>query len=367
MRRLRAIIWKEFLHILRDPRTLAMIIMMPAMQLTLYGYAINTDVKHIRSAVFDEDRTPLSRRLVQALEQSAYFNFSETAHSQEEVRRMIDRGEAKAALHIPPDFAKDLLAGRSAPLQMVIDGTDSNPANTALNTSQAIVIAFMQKEGLMPVSVAPIDYRPRLWYNPDLKSVYFMVPGLVGLLLQILIPTITATAIVREKERGNIEQLLVTPIKRWELMLGKLIPYVCIGMMIAGLIVLAAHFLFAVPVRGNFFTLVSTTLLFLSVCLGFGLFASTVADNQQQASQMIMLLIPPSILLSGFIFPREGMPKPIYYLSYGIPLTYYVTIIRGIILKGSGFLDLWKQILPLLGMSIGVMTLSVLKFRKRLS
>lgn len=367
MRRLRAILWKEVLHILRDPRTLAMIIMMPAMQLTLYGYAINTDVKHIRSAVFDEDRSPLSRRLVQALEQSAYFDFRETANSQDEVRRMLDRGNAKAALHIPPDFAKDLLAGRSTPLQMLIDGTDSNPANTALNTSQAVVVAFMQKEGLMPVPITPIDFRPRLWYNPDLKSVYFMVPGLVGLLLQILIPTITATAIVREKERGNIEQLLVTPIKRWELMVGKLIPYVVIGMMIAMLIVIAARVLFAVPVRGNLFTLLSTTLLFLSVCLGFGLFASTVADNQQQASQMIMLLIPPSILLSGFIFPREGMPKPIYYLSYTIPLTYYVTIIRGIILKGSGFLELWKQILPLLGMSIGVMTLSVLKFRKRLS
>jgi ABC-2 type transport system permease protein len=366
MRRLSAILWKEFLHILRDPRTLAMIILMPAMQLTLYGYAINTDVKHIRSAVFDEDRSPLSRRLVQALEQSAYFDFRETAHSEEDVRRLIDGGTAKAALHIPPDFAKDLLAGRSAPLQMLIDGTDSNPANTALNTSQAIVAAFMQKEGLMPVPVAPIDYRPRLWYNPDLKSVYFMVPGLVGLLLQILIPTITATAIVREKEKGNIEQLLVTPIKRWELMLGKLIPYVVIGMMIAMLIVVAARLLFAVPVRGSLFTLFSTTLLFLSVCLGIGLFASTAADNQQQASQMIMILIPPSILLSGFIFPREGMPKPIYYLSFAIPLTYYVTIIRGIILKGSGFLTLWKQILPLLGMAIGVLTLSVLKFRKRL-
>lgn len=344
-----------------------MIIMMPAMQLTLYGYAINTDVKHIRSAVFDEDRSPLSRRLIQALEQSAYFDFAETARSQDEIRRMLDRGDAKAALHIPPDFAKDLLAGRTTPLQMLIDGTDSNPANTALNTSQAIVAAFMQKEGLVPSAVVPIDYRPRLWYNPDLKSVYFMVPGLVGLLLQILIPMITATAIVREKERGNIEQLLVTPIKRWELMLGKLIPYVVIGMMIAMLIVIAARLLFAVPVRGSLFTLVSTTLLFLSVCLGFGLFASTVADNQQQASQMVMLLIPPSILLSGFIFPREGMPRPIYYLSFAIPLTYYITIIRGIILKGSGFLELWKQILPLLGMSIGIMTLSVLKFRKRLS
>jgi ABC-2 type transport system permease protein len=225
----------------------------------------------------------------------------------------------------------------------------------------------MQRERLTPVTVSPIDFRPRLWYNPDLKSVYFMVPGLVGLLLQVLIPMITATAIVREKEKGNIEQLLVTPIKRWELMVGKLIPYVAIGMVIAILIVTAARFLFAVPIRGNLITLLGTSFIFLSVCLGVGLFASTIADNQQQAAQMVMLLIPPSILLSGFIFPREGMPKPIYYLSFGIPLTYYLTIVRGIILKGLGLMDLWKQILPLLGMAVGVMTLSVLKFRKRLS
>ncbi|HSA60224.1 MAG TPA: ABC transporter permease [bacterium] len=367
MRRLKAILWKEVLHILRDPRTLMMIIMMPAMQLTIYGYAINTDVKHIRSAVFDEDRSPLSRRLVQAFEQSAYFDFREHARSQSELQRMLDRGDAKAALHIPPDFAKDLLAGRNALLQLLVDGTDSNPANTALNTSQAIVIAFMQKENLVPAAVAPVDFRPRLWYNPDLKSVYFMVPGLVGLLLQVLIPMITATAIVREKERGNIEQLLVTPIRRWELMLGKLIPYVGIGMVIALLIVTAARFLFSVPIRGNLFTLMATSFLFLSVCLGVGLFASTVANNQQQAAQMVMFLVPPSILLSGFIFPRESMPRLIYYLSFGIPLTYYLTIVRGIILKGLGWMDLWKQILPLVVMSIGVLTMSVLKFRKRLS
>jgi drug efflux transport system permease protein len=366
MQRLRAVLWKEALHILRDPRTLMLIVMMPAMQLTIYGYAINTDVKHIRTALYDEDKSPLSRRLVQAFEQSSYFDFEEKAQTQAELHHLLEKGDAKTALHIPPDFAKDLLAGRNARLQLLIDGSDSNPANAALNTSQSIVMAFMQREGLVPVAVTPIDFRPRLWYNPDLKSVYFMVPGLVGLLLQVLIPMITATAIVREKERGNIEQLLVTPIKRYELMLGKLIPYVGIGLIIAMLIVAAARVLFAVPIRGNFLTLLFTSFLFLSVCLGVGLFASTVADNQQQAAQMVMFLIPPSILLSGFIFPRETMPRPIYYLSFGIPLTYYLTIIRGIILKGLGLIDLWKQILPLFGMAVGVLTLSVLKFRKRL-
>ncbi len=367
MQRIRAVLWKEVIHILRDPRTLMLIILMPAMQLTIYGYAINTDVKHIRTVLYDEDKTPLSRRLVESFQQSQYFDFDYQASSQSEVRRILDRGKAKAGLHIPPEFSENLLAGRTTPLQLVVDGTDSNPANAAMNTSQAIVVAFMEKEGLIPTQVMPIDYRPRLWYNPDLKSVYFMVPGLVGFLLQVLIPMITATAIVREKERGNIEQLLVTPIKRYELMLGKLIPYVMIGLVIVLMILAAARFLFGVPIRGNPLTLFFTSFLFLSVCLGIGLFASTVAENQQQAAQMVMFLIPPSILLSGFIFPRETMPLPIYYLGFAIPLTYYVAIIRGIVLKGLSFSDLWEQILPLLGMAITIVSLSVLKFRKRLS
>ena len=194
-----------------------------------------------------------------------------------------------------------------------------------------------------------------------------MVPGLVGFLLQMIIPMITAAAIVREKEMGNIEQLLVTPIKPYELMIGKIIPYIFIGMGIALSIIIAARFLFHVPIRGNPFTLFMLTLLFLTVCLGFGLFASSVASNQQQASQIVMFFIAPSILLSGFIFPRETMPKIVYYLGYFIPLTYFVKIVRGIILKGLGLFDLWDQVLPLALMAVLVLWFSVMKFRKRLS
>lgn len=194
-----------------------------------------------------------------------------------------------------------------------------------------------------------------------------MVPGLVGLLLQLIIPMITATAIVREKERGNIEQLLVTPIKPSELMLGKLIPYVFIGMIISMTILATAHFLFNIPIRGNPLTLFSLTLLFLTVCLGFGLLASTIAENQQQASQVIMFFAAPSILLSGFIFPRETMPAFVYYLGYGIPLTYFVKIVRGIVLKGLGFMDLWDQVIPLAVMAAVIMYLSITRFHKRLS
>ncbi len=367
MLRINAIIRKEVLHIRRDRRTLFLIVLMPLMQLIIYGYAIKMDVKHLATVLYDEDRTPLSRRLVAAFEQSAYFDIVQDVASSTALRHALDKGTAKTGLHIPPDFTKELLAGRSAPVQLLIDGTDSNPANTALNTSQAIVTAFMQQEGLLPVTVLPIDLRARLWYNPDLKSAFFMVPGLVGLLLQLLIPMITATAIVREKERGNIEQLLVTPIKPYELMIGKLIPYVAIGIFIAVLVLGAARLLFHVPLRGSPITLFVLTLLFLTVCLGYGLFVSTIAENQQQAAQLIMLFAAPSILLSGFIFPREGMPLPIFYLGYCIPLTYFLKIVRGVVLKGLGYADLWEQILPLSAMAVTVVFFSIRKFHKRLA
>lgn len=366
MRNIMAISQKEFLHILRDRRTLMLIILMPFLQLMIYGYAINTDVKHLSTVVYDEDRTYLTRRLTDSFQQSAYFDIKEKVDSKAKLREVLDRGKAKAGLFIPTDFTKDVLSGKGADLQLLIDGTDSNPANVALSTSQAIVAAFMQKEGLMAVPVAPIDFRPRLWYNPDLKSSFFMVPGLVGLLLQLIIPMITATAIVREKERGNIEQLLVTPIKPYELILGKLVPYICIGMVISISIIGTSHYLFQVPIRGNPWTLLLLTFLFLTVCLGFGLLASTLADNQQQASQIIMFLASPSILLSGFIFPRETMPLFVYYLGYIIPLTYFLKIIRGIILKGLGFMDLLDQVLPLVVMAVVILWLSITRFHKRL-
>lgn len=366
MLRIKAVLQKEFRQLLRDRRTLAMIICMPIVQLLLYGYGIDTDVKHIATVVYDEDQTPLSRRLLEAFVQSAYFDIRERAQSIDDVRHRLDRGRAKVGIHVPINFSRDLLAGRQTALQLLIDGTDSNPANTAMNTGQAIVTAFLQQERLAPVQVAPIDYRPRLWYNPDLKSAYFMIPGLVGLLIQLLIPMTTASAVVREKEAGNFEQLLVTPIKPHEYIIGKLIPYLGIGLLIAVVILTFARILFNVPVRGNFVTLYGLTLLFVMICLGIGLFASTVAKTQPQATQIVMLFMPPSILLSGFIFPRETMPLPVHLLSYLIPLTYYLKIVRGIVLKGLGIFDLWDAILPLIAMAVIVLGLSIRNFHKRL-
>lgn len=367
MRNIKPICIKEFLHVLRDRRTLGLVVLMPFIQLMIYGYAINMDVKHLATAVYDEDRTFLSRRLTDSFQQSGYFDIRYHVSSAEELYRLLDRGRIKSGLLIPADFAKDILARRSVPVQLLIDGTDANPANVALNASQAVVTAFMHREGLLNVPVSPVDFRPRLWYNPDLKSSFFMVPGLVGLLLQLIIPMITATAIVREKERGNIEQLLVTPIKPHELMIGKIIPYVIIGLVIATTIIVAARGLFHVPIRGNLISLYMMTFLFLTVCLGFGLLVSSFADNQQQASQIIMFLAAPSILLSGFIFPRETMPTFIYYLGYGIPLTYFLQIIRGIILKGLGLWQMWEHILPLMIMAAAVLWVSIRNFHKRLS
>jgi ABC-2 type transport system permease protein len=366
MTRIWAIIRKEIRHILRDKRTMTMIIVMPLIQLLIYGYAIQSDVKHLATAVFDEDQSPMSRRLIEALVQSQYFDIEERVSSPDTLRQAIDRGRAKVGVHIGPSFAKLALSGRTAPVQVLVDGTDSSPANTAMNVSAAVVAAFLRSEKLVPATIPPIDLRSRMWYNPDLKSAFFMVPGLVGLLLQLLIPMVTANAIVREKERGNIEQLIVTPIRRGELIIGKLVPYLAIGIIIALSILLAAVLLFHVPIRGNPLTLFVMTLLFLTVCLGMGLFASAVAENQQQASTIVMMMAPPSILLSGFIFPREAMPLPIYLIGYGIPLTYFIKIVRGVVLKGWTIIDAWPNALPLLVMAILIMAFSTAKVRKRL-
>ena len=367
MRNIWAIAKKEFIQISRDRRTLALLIIMPLMQVMIYGYGINTDVKHLPTYVYDQDRSYLSRRLINAFTQSDYFTVKTQATSLAQVYSALDKGLAQSVIVIPPDFAANLVKKKTAQVQLLIDGTDSTPANVALNSSQAIINAFMQNEKLIPVAVLPIDFRPRLWYNPDLKSTYFMLPGLIGLVLQFLVPMITATAIVREKERGNIEQLLVTPIKPYELILGKIIPYIFVGIFIATSIITTMHLLFVVPIHGSIVTLFFLTLVYLVVCLGIGLWASTVADNQQQASQIVMFFAMPSILLSGFIFPRESMPIWVRDISYLIPMTYFLKIVRGIILKGMGFFDLIDQVWPLLLMAALVIFFSIKRFSKRMA
>jgi ABC-2 type transport system permease protein len=366
MRNIKAVSIKEVIHILRDRRTLMMVIFMPLLQVLIYGFGINTDVKHLPTYVYDQDRTYLSRRLVAAFEHSDYFKVVKQSESLDSVRHALDKGKAQAGLVIPPNFTVNLLKNRTTELQLLIDGTDSTPANVAMNSSQAIVSNFMQAEGLVAINVLPIDFKPRLWYNPDLKSTYFMLPGLIALVLQLIVPMITANAIVREKEHGNIEQLLVTPIKPYELIIGKILPYIVIGLIIATSITVAIHYIFQVPIRGSLVDLFILTMLYLVVCLGIGLWASTIAQNQQQASQIVMFFAMPSILLSGFIFPRETMPLWVHHIGYLLPMTYFLDIVRGIILKGMTIIDLLDQVWPLLLMASAVIIFSINRFSKRM-
>jgi len=366
MRNIKAVSIKEVIHIMRDRRTLMMVIFMPLLQVLIYGFGINTDVKHLPTYVYDQDRTYLSRRLVAAFEHSDYFKVVKQVDNLDHVRNALDKGKAQAGLVIPPNFTVNLLKQRTTELQLLIDGTDSTPANVAMNSSQAIVSNFMQAQGLVKVSVLPIDFKPRLWYNPDLKSTYFMLPGLIALVLHLIVPMITANAIVREKEHGNIEQLLVTPIKPYELIIGKILPYVVIGLIIATSIIVAIHFIFQVPIRGSLVDLFILTMLYLVVCLGIGLWASTIAQNQQQASQIVMFFAMPSILLSGFIFPRETMPLWVHHIGYLLPMTYFLDIVRGIILKGMTIIDLLDQVWPLMLMASVVIIFSINRFSKRM-
>ena len=367
MRSIWAIAKKEFIQISRDRRTLTLLIIMPMMQLMIYGYGINTDVKHLPTYVYDQDRSYLSRRLINAFTQSDYFTVKIQATSLPQVYSALDKGLAQSVLVIPPDFAANLVKKKTAQVQLLIDGTDSTPANVALNSSQAIINAFMQNEKLIPVQVLPIDFRPRLWYNPDLKSTYFMLPGLIGLVLQFLVPMITATAIVREKERGNIEQLLVTPIKPYELILGKIIPYIVIGVFIASSIITTMHLLFVVPIHGSVVTLFFLTLDLFDRMLGDRIVGLDRGGQSAASLTNRHVLCHAFDLAFGFIFPRESMPIWVRDISYFIPMTYFLKIVRGIILKGMGFFDLIDQVWPLLLMAFLVIIFSIRRFSKRMA
>jgi ABC-2 type transport system permease protein len=366
MRRAWALAHKEFLHIARDRRTLRLLLFMPLVQLLLYGYGIRTDVKHLPLAVEDLDRTPLSRRYTEALASTETFDVFLRAEGLGTLARAMDRGDVKAVARIPAGFSREAMAGRTAAVQFLIDGTDSTPANAAMAAARSATDAFARREGLTPPVPTAIDARPRLWYNPELRTSHFMVPGVVGLLLQLLIPMITASAVVREKERGTLESLLASPVRPWEVMVGKMIPYTVVAMTVAGVVLGAAHVLFHVPVRGSGLALFLLTLLYTTVCLGLGLWASTIAHNQQQASQIVMMFAAPSILLSGFIFPREAMPAFIQALGRAIPLTYYLHVIRGVALKGLGLGDLLPEAAALAAIAIFLLAVSASKFNRRL-
>jgi ABC-type multidrug transport system permease subunit len=364
-----AIIYKESRHILRDPKTLFLMLVIPSIELTLFGFAVNLDIQHIPTVVWDLDHRQQSRDLLDSFVNSGYFDIVGHVASDEEMHRAIVRSKAKIAIKIPPDYSDKLATGNRTAVQVLIDGSDSSSAMQALNVSNAIAlrssIAVMART-LNASDVMPVEARPRVLFNPDMRTANFMVPGLVGIILQVVIMLLTTFAVVREKEQGTLEQLMVTPVARLGLILGKLIPYGVIGIGETVSVLTLMRVMFHVPIAGSLFLLGGFTLLFLFSTLGLGLLISTMTDNQIQALQFSFMIILPSVLLSGFIFPQETMPRVIYWVGQCVPVTYYIRILRGIILRNAGLADLWIQGLLLGGMGITVLMIAALRFRKTL-
>lgn len=372
-RRLGAIIIKEFVQLARDPRTLAMVLLMPVMQLLLFGYAITTEVEHLPTIVLDQSRSQESRRVLERFVNSRFFDIRGQAADLGAIERAIDGGRMRVGIVIPPDFAEALQAGRSAQVQVIVDASDPLVARSAIATAEAIgqvgsleIVTRQLARAGSPVRGLPLEVRTRAWYNPDLRSVNFMVPGLLAVILSMLTLMLTAIAIVRERELGTLEQLVATPIRKSELMLGKILPYVVLGYLDITLALLIGALWFKVPIRGSLLLLYALTLIFYIATLGQGILISTVSRTQRQAMQAAFFVFLPTILLSGFMFPREGMPALIQWIGYAIPLTYFLVIVRGIILKGVGLPELMSQIVPLAVLGALFFTVSVVRFQKRL-
>ena len=362
---------KEFIQIRRDRRMLPILLVLPVMQLIILGYAVSSDIKHVSTVVCDLDRTPESRAFIDRFAATEYFDIRYRVNDERRIKDLVDGGRARLGLVIPPRFAARLARQETATVQLLLDGSDSNTANVAQGYVTQIVNADSARiilERLGPKSTLPVAVNPtiRVWFNPDLKSVNFMVPGVIALILTIVTMTMTATAIVKEKERGTIEQLIVTPIRPHQLMLGKAIPFVIIAYVDILIVVLAGILWFRVPIAGSFLLLLALSGLFIMTTLGLGLLISTVSQTQQQAMMLSFFINPPFMLLSGFIFPIASMPEPMQYITYIIPLRYFLIIIRGIFLKGIGLDILWPQALALLAFGVTVLTLSAMRFRKRL-
>jgi ABC-2 type transport system permease protein len=371
LQRTRAITRKEIIRIIRDPRSLAIMFLMPMVQLILLGYTATTDVDHLPTAVLDQDHSSQSRELVDAYRSSNYFDILYYATTEEELGRLIDEGRAKAGMIIPAGYGKGLSSDHEAAITVVIDGSLPSVATTAFAAAQTVAQAQSTTliERLYGIDVeeqAGIDVRPRVWYNPDMKSVNFMIPGLIAMILQIQSTLFTALSIAREKEEGTIEQLIVTPLRSVELIVGKVVPYVALSLFTLVEVLVVGMVWFGVPIHGNVLLLLALGVLALLVSLGIGVLGSTVAQTQQEAMFLMFFLMLPSIFLSGFFFPLESMPKVLQWISYGVPLRYLLIITRGIMLKGVGITVLWEQTAALALFAMTMLGLAASRFRKQL-
>ncbi len=373
LRRLRSIIRKEVLQILRDRRTLTTIISLPILQLILYGYLSN-DVTHIPTVVLDQSHTPDSRRLLDAFRNTTYVDLRYYVTGFEQVRRLIDGGQAKIGIVIPPDYAQRIRVGRTATAEVIVDASEPTSARTMLGvagqigqvlSTDVIVRQTRRLTGAGPPST-PVDIRARAWYNPTLQNVNFIVPGVIAIILIFVTTFQAVTVIVRERERGTMEQLVVTPVTGLELILGKVIPLVALGYIQITVTLLLASVWFHMPIKGSLVLLYVLSLAFFFSTLGVGALISAVSKTFQQAAQLTQLVLLPSILLSGFIFPRESLPTALQVVGALFPLTYFVTIIRGILIKGVGLADLWRQIIPLVGLGVLVFAVAINRFQKRI-
>jgi ABC-2 type transport system permease protein len=367
MQRLRCLVWKEFLELRQNPRLFGIVIVAPIIQLTMLGYAATTDVKDVPVVVADGDRSPASRALIARFDASPNFTVIDTVTTVREVDPYIQQGQAWVALAIPPGYGRSLQEQQPVALQVVADGSDSNSTTVALGYATALIGEYSQE--IVGASVGSgIDLRIRVWFNPQLESRFFMIPGVLALLLLLVTANLAAMAVVREKELGTLEQLNVTPLRRWELIVGKLLPYGVIALIDVLLVTAVAVFWFEVPLRGSFTLLLAMSLLYVVCTLALGLFISTISDTQQQAMMTAtFFFLTPMIYLSGFIFPIENMPPVIQYATYLIPLRYFLVIVRGIFLKGIGLELLWPQAVALAAWGAVVLALAVARSRKRIA
>jgi ABC-2 type transport system permease protein len=372
--RLKSMLVKEFIQVLRDPKMRIIIFILPVFQTIVFGYAVNTDVKDIKTAVYDLDNSPESRDLTARFAGSGYFRIVEYVYSDKRVEELIDKGTVKAVLRMNRGFGAELGAGRVAPLQILLDGTDSNTAGIVLTYAGKIATSYNDRIRLDQAArtfgpafrVGGVEMESRAWFNENLESRNFYVPAVIANIVFIITMLLSSMAVVREKEIGTMEQIIVTPIRRSEFILGKTVPFILIGFIDVALITLVAAFWFDVPIRGSISLLFGATALFLMSSLGFGLLISTISRTQQQAMMSAFFFIFPAMLLSGFAFPIENMPDPVQWLTFLNPLRYYLVIIRGIFLKGIGFGILWHQFLALLLLGTTILAFAVSRFRKTL-
>jgi ABC-2 type transport system permease protein len=358
-------LWKELIQMRRDRITLAVMLVVPAFQLVIFGFGIRTEVRNLPTVVLDESRSSESRALVAAIENTGNFRVAGEVTSRAEAKALIDRGTARAAIVVPPDFQRDLKRGSGARAQVIVDAADPMASSAAISgAALAAQARAADVAGRRADAPPPLEVRVRPWYNPALRSEVYIVPGLIGVLLSLTMILVTSLAITRERERGTLEQLIVTPISKLSMMLGKIIPFVLVGYVQMTVVLLLGRFLFGVPLRGSLAELYLLSFVFMLGSLGLGLFVSTVARNQAQAMMLSFMLLLPNILLSGFMFPREAMPAPIRWFSTVLPLTYFLRILRGVLLKGVGMAVLWQDGLVLTAMAVVILGLSIQRFSK---